>query len=99
MKAAGYDVRETDPFDAAPRVFSIAEPTDAPIVGRLQAIWAASRNAVLENFPKPKGLPKDGTEYLKFVDGIYQSDAYHSLSIEGSEAFHPMTSTGETIHH
>jgi len=83
MKAAGYDVRETDPFDAAQRVFSIAEPTDAPIVGRLQAIWAASRNAVLESFPKPKGLPKDATEYLKFVDGIYRSDAYHSLSIEG----------------
>ncbi len=83
MKAAGYDVRETNPFDAAQRVFSIVEPTDAPIVGRLQAIWAASRNAVLESFPKPKGLPKDGTEYLKFVDGIYQSDAYHSLSIEG----------------
>jgi len=83
MKAAGYDVRETNPFDAAQRVFSIVEPADAPIVGRLQAIWAASRNAVFESFPKPKGLPKDGTEYLKFVDGIYQSDAYHSLSIEG----------------
>src|SRR5580658_2122348 len=37
MKSAGYDVRETDPFDASQRVFSIAEPTDAPIVGRLQA--------------------------------------------------------------
>ncbi len=83
MKAAGYDVRETDPLDAAQRVFSIAEPTDAPIVGRLQAIWAASRNVVLESFPKPKGLPKNSAKYLKFVDGIYQSDAYHSLSIEG----------------
>jgi len=83
MKAAGYDVRETDPFDAAQRVFSIGEPTDAPILGRLQAIWAASRNAVLESFPKPKGLPKNSAQYLKFVDGIYQSDAYHSLSIEG----------------
>jgi len=83
MKAAGYDVREIDPFDAAPRVFSIAEPKDAPIVGRLHAIWAASRTSVLESFPKPKGLPKNSAGYLKFVDGIYQSDAYHSLSIEG----------------
>jgi len=28
-------------------------------------------------------LPKDTDAYLKFVDDIYQSDAYHSLSIEG----------------
>jgi len=28
-------------------------------------------------------LPMNQTAYLNFVDGIYQSDAYHSLSIEG----------------
>jgi hypothetical protein len=28
-------------------------------------------------------LPKKQAAYLDFVDGIYQSDAYHSLSIEG----------------
>ena len=83
MKAAGYDVRETDPFEAAQRVFAIGKATKAPIVGRLQAIWAASRDAVLESFPKPPGLPKNKMAYLNFVDGIYQSDAYHSLSIEG----------------
>jgi fido (protein-threonine AMPylation protein) len=83
MKAAGYDVRETNPFDATQLVFSIGVPKYAPIEGRLQAIWAASRNAVLESFPKPKGLPKNSTEYLKSIDRIYQSDAYHSLSIEG----------------
>ena len=38
---------------------------------------------MLENFPKPPGLPMNQTTYLNFVDGIYQSDAYHSLSIEG----------------
>jgi hypothetical protein len=32
MKAAGYDVRETDPFDSAQRVFPIGGPTGAPIV-------------------------------------------------------------------
>jgi fido (protein-threonine AMPylation protein) len=83
MKAAGYDVRETDPFEVAQRVFAIGGAAEAPIVGRLQAIWAASRDAVLESFPKPHGLPKNQTAYLNFVDGIYQSDAYHSLSIEG----------------
>jgi Fic family protein len=28
-------------------------------------------------------LPKDRGDYIKFVDEIYKSDAYHSLSIEG----------------
>jgi hypothetical protein len=83
MKAVGYDVRETDPFEVAQRVFAIGGAAEAPIVGRLQAIWSASRDAVLESFPKPPGLPKSRTAYLDFVDGIYQSDAYHSLSIEG----------------
>jgi hypothetical protein len=83
MKAAGYDVRESDPFEVAKRVLAIGGAEEAPIVGRLQAIWAASRDAVLESFPKPPGLPKNQTAYLNFVDGIYQSDAYHSLSIEG----------------
>jgi fido (protein-threonine AMPylation protein) len=83
MKAAGYDVRETDPFDATQRVFLAGRKIESPIVGRLQAIWASSRDAVIESFPKPPGLPTDKSVYLKFVDEIYQSDAYHSLSIEG----------------
>jgi len=83
MKTAGYDVRESDPFETAQRVFAINGTTDAPIIGRLQAVWSASRNAVLEVFPEPPGLPMNQTAYLNFVDGIYQSDAYHSLSIEG----------------
>jgi hypothetical protein len=83
MKAAGYDVRETDPFEATQRVFAISAVADAPIVGRLQAMWATSRDAVIECFPKPPGLPKDRMAYMNFVDGIYKSDAYHSLSIEG----------------
>ena len=34
-------------------------------------------------FPKAPGLPKDKKAYLRFIDEIYQHDAYHSLSIEG----------------
>ena len=33
--------------------------------------------------PEPPGLPDDQPAYLRFVDEIYESDAYHSLSIEG----------------
>jgi len=82
MKGAGYDVRESDPFAAQQAVPAITTGT-VPIVGRLQAIWETQRQAVLEIFPPPPGLPRDQKAYLKFVEDIYQSDAYHSLSIEG----------------
>lgn len=82
MKAAGYDVRENDPFAPQQRIPTII-PGIPPIVGRLQAIWETQRAAVAEIFLPPPGLPNDRDGYLKFVDDIYQNDAYHSLSIEG----------------
>jgi hypothetical protein len=82
MKAAGYDVRESDPFAQQQRIPTIA-PGIPPIVGRLQAIWETHRAAVAETFIPAPGLPADRGAYLKFVDDIYQNDAYHSLSIEG----------------
>ena len=41
------------------------------------------RGKVLDIFPVPPGLPRDRDAYLRSVDDIYRSDAYHSLSIEG----------------
>lgn len=82
MKRADYDVRETDPF-APEQTFGTLAVTVSPIVGRIQAMWESMRRIVIENFPKAPGLPKDKKEYLGFVDDIYKSDAYHSLSIEG----------------
>jgi fido (protein-threonine AMPylation protein) len=82
MKRAGYDVRESDPFEADQR-FSRPRPGAAPIVGRLEMMWQATRGTVIKNFPKAPGLPKDSGAYLRNVDEIYLSDAYHSLSIEG----------------
>jgi Protein of unknown function (DUF1488)/Fic/DOC family len=82
MKSAGYDVRESNPFDAA-QIFSTPRRAAAPIVGRVEMLWESMRGAVIETFPKAPGLPKDKEAYLRAVDEIYQSDAYHSLSIEG----------------
>lgn len=82
MKSAGYDVRESNPFEAG-QIFRRPERLGAPIVGRIQMLWESMRGAIVELFPKAPGLPKDTTAYLRFVDEIYQSDAYHSLSIEG----------------
>ncbi len=82
MKRAGYDVRESDPFEAG-QTFGRPRPGAAPIVGRLEMMWDATRDTVIKNFPKAPGLPKDSGAYLRKVDEIYLSDAYHSLSIEG----------------
>lgn len=82
MKGAGYDVRENDPF-AREHVFSPLARGTAPIVGRIQALWASLRDGALESFPPTPGLPQNQEAYLRFVEEIYRSDAYHSLSIEG----------------
>ena len=83
MKSAGYSVRETDPFAPAQPVVNSARARAAPIVGRLQTMWQTLRQPVIDIFPPPPGLPKNRKSYMKSVDDIYLTDAYHSLSIEG----------------
>jgi hypothetical protein len=82
MKTAGYAIRETDPL-APQQPLDPLLATAPPIVGRMQAMWDSMRGKVLEVFPKAPGLPQDTDGYLRFIDDIYRSDAYHSLSIEG----------------
>lgn len=82
MKAANYTIRETDPFTPQ-QTFGTLRRATTPIVGRMQAMWQAMRDPVMAVFPKPPGLPKDRGDYPRFLDEIYKSDAYHSLSIEG----------------
>jgi fido (protein-threonine AMPylation protein) len=82
MKSAEYEVRESDPFTGG-HVFGVLDRGTAPIVGRLQAMWEAMRAEVLAVFPDAPGLPRETSAYLHSVDDVYQSDAYHSLSIEG----------------
>jgi len=82
MKGAGYDVRESSPFEAG-HVFGKARRPAAAIVGRIEMLWESMRGKVVAVFPKPPGLPADKEEYLRYVNEIYRTDAYHSLSIEG----------------
>jgi fido (protein-threonine AMPylation protein) len=82
MKATGYDVRETDPF-APEQTFARLPVAESPIVARMQTMWESMRGVVMETFPKAPGLPRARRKYLDFVENIYKSDAYHSLSIEG----------------
>ncbi len=82
MKSAGYTVSENDPFEDKPSItFSVREVS--PYVNRLRMSWAAMREPVLKHFPPAAGTTIDTQTYLKRLDDIYVTDAYHSLSIEG----------------
>jgi len=82
METAGYDVRETDPFEDRPAV-AIAGREVSPYVNRMRLMWEAMRRPVLDVFPDAPGIPADHGAYMRAVDDVYVNDAYHSLSIEG----------------
>lgn len=82
MKAAGYTVQETDPFeDPSPVQFSSRETS--PYINRLRMSWTTMREEILKILPPPPGMERDIDACLKRIDEIYVSDAYNSLSIEG----------------
>jgi hypothetical protein len=82
MEAAGYTVRETDPFESRPDVLSSVR-TESPYARRVRLMWDAMRETVMERFPEAPGSAPRPERYLKAVDDAYVTDAYHSLSIEG----------------
>jgi Fic/DOC family len=81
MQAAGYAVRETDPFESKPQLLPLRR--ESPYVNRIRLMWDAMRQPVMDVFPKPPGIPRAIARYLKTVEEVYVTDAYHSLSIEG----------------
>ena len=82
MTAAGYSLRETDPFQDRPALALPARET-SPYVNRIRLLWQKMREPVIERFPKAPGLPANAALYMRGVDEAYVTDAYHSLSIEG----------------
>ena len=82
MARAGYDVRESDPFNDRP---SLALPTreTSPYVNRIRLLWDKMRQPIIERFPKAPGLARNTRAYMKGFHEAYVTDAYHSLSIEG----------------
>ena len=82
MRAVGYSITEDDPFEEKPAII-FTDRELSPYINRMRMTWADMRGVVLENFPQAPELPQDVDAYLKHVDDIYLTDAYHSLSIEG----------------
>jgi hypothetical protein len=80
MEAADFKIRVIDPFkDEKPQLINLRAPS--PYVNRINLMWESMRNNVIDNFPQAPKKPEVKT-YLKMVDNIYTTDAYHSLSIE-----------------
>jgi hypothetical protein len=82
MTAAGYAVRENDPFTDRPNLVLRTRET-SPYVNRIRLLWQKMREPIIERFPKAPGTPRNIAAYLKRVNETYVTDAYHSLSIEG----------------
>ena len=81
MKSADYDVRETDPF-GKPTPIKLDLRERSPYVNRIKLMWEAMRKDVIDVFPKAPEMSKDANAYIKSIEEIYTTDAYHSLSIE-----------------
>lgn len=82
MKAASHDVREINPFEQSILVPNTGRIT-SPHVHRIRLKWESMRDDVIDLFPKTQPITNDIDAYLKQIDEIYVTDAYHSLSIEG----------------
>ena len=82
MRAAGYSVREQDPFRSRINL-ALPRREASPYTGRIRLMWQQMRGPVVERFPAAPGRPKHIDAYLKDVQEVYVTDAYHSLSIEG----------------
>ncbi len=82
MRAAGYDIRESDPFETQTPLI-LPSRAESPYVNRIRLMWQEMREPIIDRFPASPGIPKDHKTYLKHVEDVYVTDAYHSLSIEG----------------
>lgn len=82
MRAADFKVQEEDPFEAA-ATYQPPPRERSPYVNRMRLMWQEFSEQIKGHFPEPPGLPADTKHYLKHIDDVYVTDAYHSLSIEG----------------
>ena len=82
MRVAGYVVNEKNPFTVEPPKLEFSR-RQSPYVLRMRLMWKDMRESVISKFPKEPGLPQDVERFMADIEERYQTDAYHSLSIEG----------------
>src|SRR5690606_2331449 len=69
------------PFDE-PSSLKLNLREKSPYINRIQLMWHQMRETVIDVFPNPSNEPVDAYNYLKLIEELYTTDAYHSLSIE-----------------
>lgn len=82
MRAAGYDVRESDPFETG-SALTFSKREQSPYVNRIRLMWQDIRPGIIKHFPEPSVQKVDIAAYMRHIEDVYVTDAYHSLSIEG----------------
>lgn len=82
MRAAGYTMAETNPFEQPVNTTPGGQP-ETPYVQRIRLLWADMRQTVIDTLPAPAKKIDDVLRVLADVEARYVADAYHSLSIEG----------------
>ncbi|WP_293888542.1 MULTISPECIES: Fic family protein [unclassified Sphingobacterium] len=81
FKQADYDIREEDPFESKLDL-KLSTRERSPYANRIRLMWTQMREVVIKSFPASPGIPANHDLYIKNIDDIYLTDAYHSLSIE-----------------
>jgi len=81
FKQADYDIRKEDPFENKIDL-KLPARERSPYATRIRLMWEQMREVIIQNFPTSPGLPENKEAFLKEIDDIYVTDAYHSLSIE-----------------
>ena len=82
MRSAGYDIRENDPFKKQ-IIKTISLREQSPYANRIRLMWQEMRGQIIERFPAASSKPINKKNYMKQVENVFVTDAYHSLSIEG----------------
>lgn len=81
FKQADYDIREEDPF-ASKMDLKLSSRERSPYANRITLMWMQMRETVIANFPATPDIQTDNKSFMKDIDDLYITDAYHSLSIE-----------------
>jgi hypothetical protein len=83
MKAAGYDVRETDPFQGRLPGY-VYRRDDSPYTQRIRLMWETMRGVVIERFTAPPRDRQSVERSLEAVEEIYVTDAYRRSTSSGA---------------
>jgi hypothetical protein len=82
LEAAGYKLKEVNPFEAYEAKLSGFKFT-SPYGSRIKILWHSMRDEVFKFAPKIDDVKNDSEKIIKIIQERYKEDAYHSLSIEG----------------